>query len=201
MILKNTIRLLLGLLVLSAIGCEEAPNENLTKSNDTILLTTVVDVKMSTKPEAISASTSKTDETFRTHRSIYTAPEVTSKSVNIDDARETFGTDAYVLNDAKITEDTLMLNVSYSGGCKSHKFTLLASDSFLELCPAEMDISLSHDANGDLCRAWLTEDYHFNLTPIKTLYQETYQQESGSVILHLKAPLDEIVNIVYEFSM
>ena len=69
-----------------------------------------------------------------------------------------------------------------------------------EFCKrTQIRISLAHNANDDLCRAWLTEDYHFDLTPIKTLYQESYQQEAGTIILSLKDTPNQ--ELVYEFTM
>ena len=40
-------------------------------------------------------------------------------TVFIGDAGDKFGTDEYVLNSATITDDTLNVSVSYSGGCLS----------------------------------------------------------------------------------
>ena len=100
-----------------------------------------------------------------------------------------WGTDPYVLNAATIVGDTLTVNVSYGGGCRTHQFTLLASDVFLESHPVQLGVSLAHEANDDLCRAWLREDYDFDLTPIKRMYQAAYRQDAGTVILRLeKAP-------------
>ena len=122
-----------------------------------------------------------------------------SESVFIGDAGERFGTDRYVLNAAAITDDTLTINVSYGGGCRTHQFTLITSDAFMESFPVQLRISLAHNANNDLCRAWLTEDYHFDLTPIKTLYQEGYRQKAGTIILRLEDAPEG--NLVYEFTM
>ena len=120
-------------------------------------------------------------------------------TVVIGVADEKFGTDDYTLNNATIDEDTLMINVSYSGGCEKHEMTLVASESFLESFPVQLPVSLAHNANGDACEAWLTEDYNFDLTPIKTMYQEGYRQEAGTIILRLKdAPNTDLV---YEFTM
>ena len=92
-----------------------------------------------------------------------------------------------------------MINVSYSGGCEKHEMTLVASESFLESFPVQLPVSLAHNANGDACEAWLTEDYNFDLTPIKTMYQDAYRQEAGTIILRLKdAPNTDLV---YEFTM
>lgn len=171
--LKSAIGFALGLSILFAIGCERTLNEVLTKSDDGTLPAVGVDGE----PDK----------------------DLPSGSVFIGDAGGRFGTDRYVLNIATITGDTLKINVSYGGGCESHQFTLVASESFLESFPVQLRVSLAHNANDDLCRAWLREDYHFNLTPIKTLYQEGYRQKAGTIILRLKdAPNTELV---YEFTM
>ena len=116
-------------------------------------------------------------------------------AVVIADAADTWGVDEYVLNTAAITGDTLELSISYSGGCKNHEFTLVCSRGFKESDPVQLGVSLAHNANNDPCEAFPTETYHFDLTPIKTVYQTAYQQESGAIILLLK----DAPNLVYEF--
>lgn len=120
-------------------------------------------------------------------------------TVFIGDAGNKFGTDAYALNSTTITDDTLNISVSYSGGCEDHQFTLVVSDTFLESFPVQLHASIAHNANGDTCEAYPTENYRFDLTPIKTMYQEAYRQEAGTIVLRLKdAPDGELV---YEFTM
>ena len=126
-------------------------------------------------------------------------PEPNTGAVFIGDAGDKFGTDEYVLNTVIIKDDTLKINVSYSGGCKDHQFTLIASESFLESFPVQLPIFVAHNANGDTCEAYPTEDYHFDLTPIKTMYQEAYQQEAGTIILRLKDTQN--VELIYEFTI
>lgn len=201
MILKNTIRFFLGLFLLTAIGCEEAPDENLTKSNDTILLTTVVDVKMNKKQEVTSDSIRDIDETPITHGSIPAAPGVVSTSAYTEDVHRMARTgDVYILNGAEVVGDILTLTVSYRGGCETHEFNLLVNGSFVGPDPVRLDASLAHNANGDPCGEWLTGDCQFDLTPIKATYQNVRQQESGRIILRLRDEPNELVNIVYEFS-
>ena len=89
-----------------------------------------------------------------------------------------WGTDGFELSAAAITGDTLAVTVSYSGGCKEHLFTLVSSSEFLESNPVQVVVVLAHNANGDTCEAWITQDYLFNLTPLKVRYQEAYQQDS-----------------------
>ncbi len=112
------------------------------------------------------------------------------------DAAEEWGADRFQLSAASITGDTLAVTVSYSGGCQVHQFTLVASDSFLESDPVQLEVALAHNANGDLCRAWLTEDLLFSLVPIKERFQSQYQ-DSGRVVLLLE---DAPGELLYEFA-
>ena len=168
-LLKNVIGFIFVILIFFTLGCETELNEIVAKSN------------------AVPAID---DETGK-------RPGL--GNVVIGGNAKKFGTDRYVLNAATITDDTLTINVSYGGGCKTHQFILVTSEAFLESFPVQLRITLAHNANGDLCRAWLTEDYHFDLTPIKTLYQEGYQQEAGTIILGLKDAPNR--KLIYEFAM
>ena len=110
---------------------------------------------------------------------------------------EAWGTDAYTINAAALQGDTLSINVSYSGGCETHAFTLVAEERFLESFPVQLRVSLAHNANGDTCEAWITEDYDFDLTPIKEAYQKGYRTDTGEIVLRLKdAPPSDLA---YEF--
>ena len=110
---------------------------------------------------------------------------------------EAHGTDAYTINAATLQAGTLTVNVSYSGGCEPHTFTLVAEERFLESFPVQLHVSLAHNANGDTCEASLTEDYHFDLTPLKETYQQGYQTDEGTIVLWLKdAPSSDLF---YEF--
>ena len=99
---------------------------------------------------------------------------------------DAWGTDAYTINAATLQDDTLTLNVSYGGGCETHAFTLVAEERFLESFPVQLHVSLAHNANDDACETSLTEEYHFDLTPIKEAYQKGYQTDEGTIVLRLK---------------
>ena len=125
------------------------------------------------------------------------ADSVDDSNVVIAATPEAWGTDAYVINAATIKDDILSVDVSYSGGCETHAFTLVAEQRFLESFPVQLRVSLAHNANGDTCEAWITEEHTFNLTPIKEIYQKGYQTDTGTIILRLKgAPPGELA---YEF--
>ena len=131
--------------------------------------------------------TGKSDDTGVSISSDHVVPDaIKMGTVVIADAVEEWGVDEYVLNSATITDDRLDLNVSYGGGCERHQFTLVSSGVYLELFPVQLGVSLAHNANNDPCEAWLTDNYYFDLSAIKMLYQGTYQQEAGTIILLLE---------------
>ena len=110
---------------------------------------------------------------------------------------DTWGTDAYTINASTVQDDILSVDVSYSGGCETHTFTLVAEERFLESLPVQLRVSLAHNANGDTCEALITEELHFNLTTIKAAYQKSYQKDTGAIVLRLKdAPPSDLT---YEF--
>lgn len=98
-----------------------------------------------------------------------------------------------------IEDDTLAVTLSYSGGCEDHEFTLVASDAFAESYPVQLEVSLAHEANGDRGRAYLTETYGFDLTPIQTLYQEAYQAAAGTILLFLRDAPEDVPDLIYTF--
>ena len=122
---------------------------------------------------------------------------ITSAEADSSTDESSFGTDEYVINTVTIHNDTLRISVSYSGGCETHQFTLVAEERFMESFPVQLRVSLAHNANGDTCEESITEDHVFDLTPIKEMYQKGYQTDTGTIILRLKdAPPGELA---YEF--
>ncbi len=90
-----------------------------------------------------------------------------------------WGNDDYALNGGRISGDSLILGVSYSGGCAPHAFTLVVPASLGDPPPEQLVVSLSHEANGDRCEAWLTSEYSFDLAIIRNLYLETFGETFG----------------------
>ena len=69
------------------------------------------------------------------------------------------GSDPFVLKSVKINRDslTMSINVSYAGGCDKHQFSLIWPDGIILIYPPNFSVILNHDANGDMCEAWLSE--------------------------------------------
>jgi len=100
-----------------------------------------------------------------------------------------------------IEDDRLTVTMSYGGGCEIHDVTLVAypSDILPAAYPVELDVALAHDANGDECAAYLTETYVFDLTPIKTRYQQAFMDGAGSIVLLFQGAPDDIPDLAYTF--
>lgn len=115
--------------------------------------------------------------------------------IDPDDAG-TLGSDEYELTAAAIRSDTLAVTVSYGGGCQEHLFAVDASGAFRESDPVQLPVALAHEANDDACERWVTEDYRFDLTPLRERYEEEYKQASGVIVLLLDGASGEFR---YEF--
>ncbi|MCY3812457.1 MAG: hypothetical protein OXH15_11730 [Gammaproteobacteria bacterium] len=61
-----------------------------------------------------------------------TSSGVRSGTVVVSNAPGSWGDDDYVLDAAAIAGDALTLNVSYGGGCATHRFALVACEAFME---------------------------------------------------------------------
>jgi hypothetical protein len=74
--------------------------------------------------------------------------------------------DLFRMDTAFVDGDSLRLMVSYSGGCQVHEFSLwkLPAQS-VENPPVEL--LLAHNANGDMCEAWITRWLSFSLAPLR----------------------------------
>ena len=75
-------------------------------------------------------------------------------------------TDRFTLKSVKIDDDELVMyiEVSYGGGCAKHTFELIWPDIILGIYPPQFSIVLNHQANGDTCKALLTQTLKIDLT-------------------------------------
>ena len=71
--------------------------------------------------------------------------------------------DEFELDTAYITGDCIFFEVSYSGGCETHDFTLgrIAVSSIYN------DFALTHDGHDDACDAIIRDTVCFDLTPLQ----------------------------------
>ena len=78
--------------------------------------------------------------------------------------------------DAKIINNQLHLNVSYSGGCEKHNFKITGDASISKSLPPIRSVELFHFANGDACKKLIIEELIINVSEL------AYKQEEGSEI-------------------
>lgn len=100
--------------------------------------------------------------------------------------QEPIGNDFVVIEAAGLKGDKLIIDVRYGGGCvPQHTFQLNWDGSFLKSNPAQAVLELSHNANGDPCRALLSERLQFDLSVII--------ENPSQYILHVTSGATEII--------
>ena len=109
--------------------------------------------------------------------------------------------DPLTINWVRISDATLLINVSYSGGCQEHEIDLYTTSMVLLSNPPQKEYRLSHDANGDACEALITTELEFDLVPLRNAYQRAYDDDGPMLLRILEpgatAPVEPL--ILYEF--
>ncbi len=72
----------------------------------------------------------------------------------------------FTINSIERNGNILLVEVSYSGGCKPHEFSAVWDGIALFTNPPIIPVILKHDANGDACEAYLTETLELDLSTI-----------------------------------
>jgi hypothetical protein len=100
--------------------------------------------------------------------------------------REKWKKDTHSITASRVEKSNLFLTLTYSGGCKEHKFELVAWNYFV-IKPNEIqaDILLSHDSNSDFCKSIVKTELCFDLSPLESEYQKFFQSASGTIALLL----------------
>ena len=97
--------------------------------------------------------------------SINSCPDVI-ENVNLTD----FPMDEFGVNEIEVTEDELLINVTYGGGCENHDFNMILynQNPIDEGGEQNQILSLSHDANNDVCYALILEhELCFNISNVE----------------------------------
>ncbi len=83
------------------------------------------------------------------------------------------GEDAFSVSGIEIVGTLLQADVRFSGGCSLHAFSLsMDPDGFMESNPVQLDVFLRHDDRGDSCDSIVQERIEFDLSAVRTLYEE-----------------------------
>lgn len=107
--------------------------------------------------------------------------------------------DRAFIDSAYVKDDILHVAIQYGGGCRTHRFSLISSGTYLESYPVQLPMALAHDAQADPCRAFKWTVERFDLTAVKRAYLASYKQ-GGPLVLQLREPGDgaKTVSVRYE---
>jgi hypothetical protein len=75
--------------------------------------------------------------------------------------------DPVYVHEVFIEGECLQMKVSFGGGCRIHVFDLARIHENNEEKRDIAYVELRHNANGDLCKAYLTKELRFNLSELK----------------------------------
>ncbi len=76
--------------------------------------------------------------------------------------------DSFILDSLVINGDCLDLTVHYSGGCEIHEFQLTELQTLMASTYGMLPVLLlSHNANNDMCEAWIGDYISFNLSELR----------------------------------
>ncbi len=79
---------------------------------------------------------------------------------------DSLSTDPFVLHEASIEDSYFFFKISYGGGCQEHNIDLA------RIHPNENDsiarFEIRHDAQNDLCETWITRDFKYDISTLKT---------------------------------
>ena len=80
--------------------------------------------------------------------------------------RSSSKSDPFDLKDIVITEDSVKITVGYSGGCRKHIFEIIWNETLSSTIPSRTSLIILHNANGDMCEAYITETLVFSISDL-----------------------------------
>jgi hypothetical protein len=101
------------------------------------------------------------------------------------DSLAPYTSDPYTIGGLRVDGDTLLVDLSWGGGCEPHFFRLCYDPAFLESYPVQVSMRLDHDGQDDPCDAIGSETRAFDLTPLRDAYRRAYGTEHDTVRLRL----------------
>lgn len=107
--------------------------------------------------------------------------------------------DMIYFNTAEIINDELKLNISYGGGCTKHIVELFAFKAIEKTNPPRVSVRISHNANNDMCEAFITDEIEFDLKGLKDYMITNYNVPGVELVLYGTEgkPLDKTLK--YDF--
>lgn len=106
--------------------------------------------------------------------------------------QEPFPKDFLLIQSAVIEGDVLLAEVEFTGGCGTHELGYCWDGAFAESDPVQVWTQISHESNDDPCDVVLLMPLKFDLVPLKTAWQQAYQQQSGEITIHLEGAMEPL---------
>ncbi len=93
--------------------------------------------------------------------------------------------DPIFIHEAFVDGNCLQIKLSYSGGCEEHTIDLAYMHPWVASSSNVPTFEIRHDANGDMCEAFFTREFRFDLTPLlmdgKTEFVLTAKLTNGEI--------------------
>lgn len=94
--------------------------------------------------------------------------------------------DPLTIQSAVLKGDELVVDVTSSGGCVAHDYTLCwPAQAFAESKPVQAMLEIFHDDHDDECDAIVKETLHLSVAPLQAAYAESYQSKTGTIRIQL----------------
>ena len=75
--------------------------------------------------------------------------------------------DDFSIDGISIEGDTLIVDVSYSGGCADHEWQICWDGTTQDISPPEVSLHIGHNSNGDTCEGIRTESLEFDISSLQ----------------------------------
>lgn len=101
--------------------------------------------------------------------------------------------DPVYMHEAYVDGNCLYFKVSYSGGCQEHSIDLARMHPWIASSTSIPTFEIRHNANGDLCEAYFTKEFRFDLTALKLEGKKEF-------VLTAKLVNDKIYNKIFDLN-
>lgn len=95
------------------------------------------------------------------------------------------------LHEAYMDGDCLYFKLSYSGGCQEHTIDLARMHPWTASSSTIPTFEIRHNANNDLCEAWFTREFRFDLSDLKA-------EGKTEFVLTAKLTNDKVYNKIFQ---
>ncbi len=100
--------------------------------------------------------------------------------------------DPITLLNTRVEGNYLFIDISYTGGCEEHTFSVVGSEMISKSLPPIRSVQLIHSAKGDQCKKIVEE------TLVVDISKLAYKQEHGSTIFLLVNDLKNRIEYTYQ---